>query len=235
MKKIISLVTVFTLLFCLTGCSSNKNSKEDVTSSSPVNSENESSQNTEKETTTGSDESQAPDVPQESASGIDGEEPDGTGTKALVVYFSHSGNTKSVAMEIQKQTGADIFEIVPKTSYTTDYNEMLDVAQNEKRNSARPEISDTVKNLEKYDVIYLGFPNWWADMPMVLYTFLDTYDLSGKTIAPFVTSGGSGFSNTISTIKSMEPDADVADGLAIRDSASDNPADAVAKWLEKLN
>lgn len=72
-------------------------------------------------------------------------------------------------------------------------------------------------------------------MPMVLYTFLDTYDLSGKTIAPFVTSGGSGFSNTISTIKSMEPDADVTEGLAIRDSASDNPADAVAKWLEKLN
>lgn len=207
MKKIISLVAVFTLLFCLTGCSSNTNSKEDVASSSPINSEKESSHNSEKE----------------------------TATKALVVYFSHSGNTKSVAMEIQKQTGADIFEIVPKTPYTTDYDELLDVAQNEKRNSARPAISGTVEKLEKYDVIYLGFPNWWADMPMVLYTFLDTYDLSGKTIAPFVTSGGSGFSNTISTIKSMETDADVADGLAIRDSASDNPADAVAKWLEKLN
>lgn len=72
-------------------------------------------------------------------------------------------------------------------------------------------------------------------MPMILYTFLDTYDLSGKTIAPFVTSGGSGFSNTINTIKSMEPNAEVAEGLAIRDSAAGDPEDAVTEWLSKLD
>lgn len=72
-------------------------------------------------------------------------------------------------------------------------------------------------------------------MPMILYTFLDTYDLSGKTIAPFVTSGGSGFSNTINTIKSMEPNAEVAEGLAIRDSAAGDPGDAVTEWLSKLD
>ena len=226
MKKIISLVAVFTLLFCLTACSNNTNSKEDSSSSSPLKSE--------KETSTDSNESQAPESSQESASNAEGENTEGTEANALIVYFSHSGNTKSVAMEIRKQTGADIFEIVPETPYTTDYDELLDVAQDEKRDNARPAISGTVENLEKYDMIYLGFPNWWADMPMVLYTFLDTYDLSGKTIAPFVTSGGSGFSNTISTIKSMEPDADIEDGLAIRDSASDDSEDAVADWLEKL-
>ena len=223
MKKIIA---VFTLLFCLTACSNNTNSKEDSSSSSPLKSE--------KETSTDSNESQAPESSQESASNAEGENTEGTEANALIVYFSHSGNTKSVAMEIRKQTGADIFEIVPETPYTTDYDELLDVAQDEKRDNARPAISGTVENLEKYDMIYLGFPNWWADMPMVLYTFLDTYDLSGKTIAPFVTSGGSGFSNTISTIKSMEPDADIEDGLAIRDSASDDSEDAVADWLEKL-
>lgn len=226
MKKIISLVAVFTLLFCLTACSNNTNSKEDSSSSSPLKSE--------KETSTDSNESQAPESSQEFASNAEGENTEGTEANALIVYFSHSGNTKSVAMEIRKQTGADIFEIVPETPYTTDYDELLDVAQDEKRDNARPAISGTVENLEKYDMIYLGFPNWWADMPMVLYTFLDTYDLSGKTIAPFVTSGGSGFSNTISTIKSMEPDANIEDGLAIRDSASDDSEDAVADWLEKL-
>lgn len=226
MKKIVSLVAVFTLLFCLTACSNNTNSKEDSSSSSPLKSE--------KKTSTDSNESQAPESSQESASNAEGGNTEGTEANALIVYFSHSGNTKSVAMEIRNQTGADIFEIVPETPYTTDYDELLDVAQDEKRDNARPAISGTVENLEKYDMIYLGFPNWWADMPMVLYTFLDTYDLSGKTIAPFVTSGGSGFSNTISTIKSMEPDANIEDGLAIRDSASDDSEDAVADWLEKL-
>lgn len=227
MKKIISLVTVFTLLFCLAACSNNNTPESDNPSSSgevqssadnrqdqPVDSQNPSSS---------SEENSDP-----------ADEPTETGSKALVVYFSHSGNTESVAKEIQSQTGADIFEIVPATPYTTDYNTLLDVAQNEKRDNARPAISGTVENLDDYDIIYLGSPNWWADMPMVLYTFLDTYDLSGKTIAPFVTSGGSGFSNTISTIKSMEPNATVTDGLAIRDSAASNPASAVTAWLESL-
>lgn len=154
--------------------------------------------------------------------------------KALVVYFSHSGNTRSVANEIASQTGAEIFEIVPVSPYTTDYDTLLDVAQNEKSENARPEISGTVDDIDSYDVIYLGYPNWWADMPMVMYTFLDTYDLSGKTVSPFVTSGGSGFSNTIDTIRSMEPDAVITEGLVVRDSNADDPADAVSEWLEAL-
>ncbi len=203
MKKIISLLTVLTLLFCLVACGGNNTPNGDNPPSSEGNS--------------------GP-----------ADEPTGTGSKALVVYFSHSGNTESVAKEIQSQTGADIFKIIPVTPYTTNYNTLLDVAQKEKRDKARPAISGTVENLDDYDIIYLGFPNWWADMPMILYTFLDTYDLSGKTIAPFVTSGGSGFSNTISTIKSMEPNATVTDGLSIRDSAAGKPAGAVSDWLKKL-
>lgn len=227
MKKILSLITVFTLLFCLAACSSNNNPTDNTPSSSgEVQSSSDSSQ-------TKPDDSQNPSSSSEESSDP-ADEPTETGSKALVVYFSHSGNTESVAKEIQSQTGADIFEIVPATPYTTDYNTLLDVAQNEKRDNARPTISGSIENIEQYDVIYLGYPNWWADMPMVVYTFLDTYDLSGKTIAPFVTSGGSGFSNTISTIKTMEPNATVTDGLAIRDSAAGNPANAVSEWLETL-
>ena len=227
MKKILSLITVFTLLFCLAACSSNNNPTDNTPSSSgEVQSSSDSSQ-------TKPDDSQNPSSSSEESSDP-ADEPTETGSKALVVYFSHSGNTESVAKEIQSQTGADIFEIVPATPYTTDYNTLLDVAQNEKRDNARPAISGSIENIEQYDVIYLGYPNWWADMPMVVYTFLDTYDLSDKTIAPFVTSGGSGFSNTISTIKTMEPNATVTDGLAIRDSAAGNPANAVSEWLETL-
>ena len=152
---------------------------------------------------------------------------------ALVVYFSWSGNTESVANEIQAQTGADIFEIVPAEPYTDDYNTLLDIAQQEQADDARPAIADTV-DVSGYETIFLGYPNWWGDMPMIVYTFLDDYDLSGKTIAPFVTSGGSGFSNTISAIEELEPDAEVADGLSLGSSQASNPGDAVSEWLSSI-
>lgn len=227
MKKIFSLITVFAFLLCLAACGSNAPANGSPSSAGglPASADDSSSAR--------------PDAPQNpppspEASSVPADAPAEAGGKALVVYFSHSGNTESVAREIQRQTGADIFEIVPAAPYTTDYNTLLDVAQNEKRDNARPAISGAVENPDDYDIIYLGYPNWWADMPMVLYTFLDTYDLSGKTIAPFVTSGGSGFSNTIATIESLEPDAAVTDGLAIRDSAAGDPADAVSEWLASL-
>ena len=149
----------------------------------------------------------------------------------MVVYFSWSGNTESVANEIQAQTGADIFEIIPAEPYTDDYNTLLDIAQNEQANDARPAIAQSVENFDRYETVYFGFPNWWGDMPMILYTFLDEYDFSGKTIAPFVTSGGSGFSGTIGTIESMEPDAAVTEGLSLRSSEAADPASAVTEWL----
>lgn len=153
--------------------------------------------------------------------------------KSLTVYFSWSGNTAAVAQEIGRQTGADTFEIVPATPYTDDYNTLLDIAQEERRNSARPAISGSV-DLSGYDTVFLGFPCWWGDMPMILYTFLDAYDLSGKTVAPFVTSGGSGFSGAIDTIESMEPGAAVTDGLSLGSGEAANSSAAVAEWLGAL-
>lgn len=224
MKKMISFMMTLTMIFPLAACG-NSESTEESSSSPETSSQTENFSNPDESTilseaTSQTEESAQPETDADS--------------KSLVVYFSHSGNTESVANEIVLQTGADIFAIVPETPYTTDYDTLLDVAQEEQRNNERPKISGTIDNFDDYDTVYLGYPNWWADMPMVVYTFLDTYDLSGKTISPFVTSGGSGFSDTISTIESMEPDAVMTEGLAIRDSDAGNPADAVSAWLENL-
>ncbi|MGN0637110.1 MAG: flavodoxin [Huintestinicola sp.] len=151
---------------------------------------------------------------------------------ALIVYFSWSGNTEAVANEIAAQTGADIFELIPETPYTDDYDELLDIAQNEQSSGARPLISGSV-DLSDHDTIFIGYPNWWADMPMIVYTFFDEYDLSGKTIAPFCTSGGSGFSGTLRTIAELEPDAEITEGLHISSSSAGNSSDDVSKWLSE--
>lgn len=145
------------------------------------------------------------------------------------------GNTQYVAYVIQENTGADIFRIEPVTPYPMNHAELEEVATEEKRNDAMPEIAAEVENIEQYDTIFLGYPNWYADMPRIIYSFLEQYDLSGKTIVPFVTSGGSGFSNTISTIADLEPDANViTDGLSIsRNVVQDAEADIV-EWVEGL-
>lgn len=153
---------------------------------------------------------------------------------ALVVYFSWSGNTENVAKAIAAQTGADLYEIVPEEAYVDDYNTLLDIAGEEKESGARPAITGTIEDISQYEMIYVGYPNWWADMPMILYTFFDSYDLSGKTIAPFCTSGGSGLSGTVNRIRELEPDAEVLDGLHIGSNAASNPDQAVHDWLAGL-
>ena len=156
------------------------------------------------------------------------------GKKTLIVYFSWSGNTESVANEIKTQTGADIFKITPKAPYTKDYNTLLDVAQKELKDKARPAFSGAIQNFSSYDTVFVGYPIWWGDMPMILYTFFDTYDFSGKTIVPFVTSGGSGFANTVAEMKQLEPKAAFRDGLALSSTAAKSPKKDVARWLSNL-
>jgi len=180
----------------------------------------------------------------------------GASGKSLVVYFSMPettepdnmsreeelstvvidgevlGNTQYVAYVIEEHTGADIFRIEPVDPYPMDHTELENIAQAEQRENARPEISGAIEDMEQYDTIFLGFPNWYFDMPMIIYSFLDQYDLSGKTVAPFVTSGGSGFSDAISTIQAMEPEANViTDGLSIsRNTVADSETEIV-EWL----
>ena len=177
----------------------------------------------------GTGEEEQPET-QETAENADTEVGEGT---ALIAYFSWSGNTEAVAREIQAQTGADLFEIVPAEPYTDDYDELLDIAQEEQSSDARPAIAETV-DLSSYDTVYLGFPNWWGDMPMILYTFLDEYDLSGKTVVPFNTSGGSGFSGSLDTIAEMEPEAEITEGISLGSEEAEDCADEVAEWLANM-
>ena len=215
MKKLVSIFMVLTLLLSFAACSDYKNNES--SSSAPQQSSNQNSTSSE-----------------ESNSQNDSSAPTETDSKSLVVYFSWSGNTENVAKSIQSQTDSDIFEIVPSTPYSDDYDTVLDLAQEEQRSNARPAISGSIESIEQYDVIYVGFPNWWGDMPMILYTFFDTYDLSGKTVALFCTSGGSGLSNTVNEVKGLEPNATVTDGLHIGSSSASNPDDAVSEWLNNI-
>lgn len=139
---------------------------------------------------------------------------------------------------IAEQVGADMFEISTVTPYPDDYDECTEVAKQEQEENARPELAASVKNIGNYDIIFLGYPIWWSDMPMVVYTFLENYDFSGKTIIPFCTHEGSGISSTESSIAEVCPDTEVLEGLEIRGSIAQNSQDeakeTVAGWLEEI-
>ena len=148
--------------------------------------------------------------------------------KELVVYFSVYGTAKIVAEEIAKQTGADIEEIeaaVPYDSNRDHYNALA---------RQRPAIKNEI-NVDSYDTIYIGYPMWWYTFPMIVYTFFDKYDFSGKTIIPFNTHMGSGNGGTYDTIRKLEPKAKVLTGLPVEMRDAENgPAKAVEKWLKSL-
>ena len=165
----------------------------------------------------------------------------------LVAYFSlageqygvgvvEEGNTSIIAHMIAEQTGADLFEIKPVTPYPTTYQGLLDISQKERTDNARPEIDGTVEHMDDYDTIFIGYPIWWGDMPMIVRSFLESYDLSGKTIIPFCTHGGSGLSDTESTIADMTGGT-MKDGLAIPGTTVQNDRDTarneVTQWLRE--
>lgn len=154
-------------------------------------------------------------------------------SRMLVVYFSATGNTESLAQTIAEVTGADIYEIVPEDPYTSeDLNYSDDNCRaNQEMNDpdARPAIAGSVENMDEYDTILLGYPIWWGTMPRIINTFLDSYDMSGKTIMPFCTSGGTGITTSVSDIRDICTDSEVTDGL--KGSASTGQAD-IEKWLE---
>lgn len=244
MKKFTALFLSLMLVFSLAACGSTQNDSEQEAAGGTVESK-------EPETSTQPEE--------ESSKENTGENSESVGGKALVVYFSMPettdpdnmtqdeeqstviidgevlGNTQYVAYVIQENTGADIFRIEPETPYPTDHDTLVDLAAEEQDNNARPALKSTIENLDQYDTIFVGYPNWWGDMPMILYSFFDEHDFSDKTIVPFNTHGGSGFSNTINTIAELEPEAVVnKDGFTeSRNNVQDAKPDIIA-WLENL-
>ena len=156
-------------------------------------------------------------------------------SKVLVVYFSQSGNTGKLAKLISDRVGGDFVRIETVQTYPTEYNELADFAKNERDNNIKPELKNLDINIDNYDTIFIGYPIWWYQMPMPMYTFFDTYDFDGKTIVPFNTHEGSGNGGTYEDIKKLEPNSTVLEGLPIRvgDMTSDQSS-KVDNWLKEL-
>lgn len=157
-----------------------------------------------------------------------------TGGAVLIAYFSWGGNTRSIAEELQRQTGADLFEIRMVNPYSTDYSTVLDQAQQAQNNQDRPKLSTHVENMEQYSTILLGYPNWWASIPMPVASFLEEYDFAGKTILPFCSHGGGRFGQSLTAIAKLAPNAELGEGLAISYSGGASLSDDAAAWLETV-
>lgn len=155
-------------------------------------------------------------------------------SNTLVAYFSWSGNTEAMANLIAEQTGGTLFEIAPATPYTDDYDALLDIAQQEQADNARPELAATVENWDSYDVVLVGYPDWWSDAPMVIYSFLESYDWTGKTLVPFCTSGGSGFGRSLDRLPDSAPGATILEGLYVSGSSAADSGEEVAEWIAGL-
>lgn len=166
--------------------------------------------------------------------------------KILVAYYSRNkqnyvagalkdlpiGNTEVIAKHIGEKLNADLFKIEQVQPYANDYNQCIEQAKNDKIRDARPCLVNYLANIDDYDVIYLGFPNYWGTMPMAVFTFLEHYNFKGKTIKPFITHEGSGFGNSIEDIKKCCPDTNIKDGLAIYGHQVATSFAKVDKWLD---
>ena len=160
------------------------------------------------------------------------ENSESAGGKVLIAYFSWGGNTAGIAEEIQSQTGADLFEITLVNPYSTDYNTVLDEAQRDQNEQARPELATHVDNMDEYDTILLGYPNWWASIPMPIASFLEEYDFTGKTIIPFCSHGGGRFGQSLTAIAKLVPNTTMGEALAVHYSGDDSLPDDITEWLE---
>lgn len=152
------------------------------------------------------------------------------GKRILIAYYSYSGNTKAVAEKIQSYTAGDIFEIKPKKAYPSNYNDVVNIAQKEKSEGAKPELIEN-GNTEGYDIIFIGTPVWWYTMASPVRTFLSVNNFDGKTIVPFCTHGGGGESSTYTDIQKFVPKAEVKAGYTSYERSAKD-AD-IKKWIDE--
>lgn len=207
MKKIIAILFIMCLVFLTVACSNTNNNTQPPSTEKQNNEEVTQMDSTPKANT----------------------------EKTLVVYFSCTGNTKAVAEKLASFCNAELYEITAAQPYTADdlnYNNSNCRANQEMNDSsARPQIGSETIDLQGYDNIIIGYPIWWGTMPRIINTFLDTYDLSGKTLLPFCTSGGSGISESVADIKNAEPGADVRSGIVANNMSDEN----LKNWLMDNN
>ena len=200
MKKIIMMLTAVFMVIALAGCGSEKKAEKKETA--PAAKQTETAKKAE-----------AAPAP------VKG--------KVLVAYFSWGGTTRKVAQTIQEKTGGDLYEIKTEKPYPTEYRPTTDIAKKEKADNTRPKLAGPLPDMKKYDVILLGYPIWWYIEPMAVKTFVEAQDLSGKTILPFATSGGSGIEGSVADLRKTLPNAQVKDGLLANSSGYIEP------WLKE--
>lgn len=156
------------------------------------------------------------------------------GRKILVAYFSWGGNTREIAGQIHARVGGDLFEIKTVNAYPTEYRACTDAAKKEQQENARPALQGSVPNMDAYDVVFVGYPNWWGTIPMPLFTFFEQYDFSGKTVVPFCTHEGSGLGRSMQDIGKLCPQAKILEGRAIRGGSVKTAESDVASWLKSI-
>lgn len=139
-----------------------------------------------------------------------------------------------IAEEIRESVGGDLFPVVTVTPYPAEYDAVLAEARVEQKNNSRPALMNRVVNMGAYDTVFVGYPNWWATMPMAMFSFLEAYDFSGKKIAPFCTHGGSALGKSVRDIKELCPRASVLEGLAVRSGSVGNAEKDVRAWLSRI-
>lgn len=239
-QKIVTLLLAGTMIVSLAACGREDASQENSNENVQAIQETEQDAGKQNETAdSGSDQNTGSNiliayfsVPEDiDISGIDAD----AGASVVVQNGGAVGNMQFMAEAIQQAVGGDLFRIETEEEYPLDHDPLVDQAADEQSENARPALSTHIENLENYDTIFVGYPNWWGDMPQPMYSFFEEYDFAGKTIIPFNSHGGSGFSDTISTIEDMQPDAAVVeDGLTIsrNDVAVSNQE--VMEWAKEI-
>lgn len=230
MKKLCSIFLTMALMFSLAACSGGQSAASENSASEAPDSSSEVSSQPASGSSETSAVSEEPSISEGPVAAEESTEAGGT----LIAYFSWSGNTEHMAQTIQTETGGDLFKIEPATPYTDDYDTLLDIAQQEQSENARPELAAQVENWDSYDVIFVGYPNWWSDAPMAVYTFLETYDFTGKTLIPFNTSASGGFGRSLSGIGESAAGANILEGLALTEGELDNIQGEVSGWIAGL-
>ncbi len=204
----------------LVGCSSRNEGTSAAGTSSEAKKSEEGNAASKPETSTTSAETSAP--------------AQGSG-RTLVAVFSWSGNTLTVANRVTEdlQGQANLFRIEPATPYTTDYNEMLQIARDEQGAETMPALASTVSNWSEYTTVYLGFPTWWGHLPQIVKSFLAGHDCSGKVVYPFNTHAGSGFASCLSDLAAACPNADIREGLSLVGESVSSSTAQVDVWVSK--
>ncbi len=244
-QKLVTGLLVVIMAFSLAACQTEDASQEN--SSENVQTTQETEQDTDEKTVEeGQDEpaeSSSPNsdgniliayfsVPEDiDTSGIDAD----AGASVVVREGDAVGNMQFMAEAIQQSVGGDLFRIETEEDYPLDHDPLVDQAADEQSANARPALSSKIENLEQYETIFVGYPNWWGDMPQPMYTFFEEYDFSGKTIIPFNSHVGSGFSGTVQTIAKLQPNAAVSeDGLTISRNAVSDSGQKVMDWAKEM-